>query len=127
MAGKHEIVAGLYNLSYGAIPARDSLRILDAKPGKAYRLKSVPQKLRISRFGGLIKHVSPVKLRADGLVLRLADRHFAMNDGAEKYICCGETLQAGVNLSMQYSGTGYSKDLRILGDFGSSLYVAEET
>ena len=127
MAGKHEIIAGIYNLSYGAIPARDSLRILDAKPGRTYRLKSVAQKLRISRFGGLIKHVSPVKLRADGLVLRFADRHFAMNDGEEQYACCGETLRAGVNLTMQYSGTGYSKDLRILGDFGSSLYLAEET
>ena len=127
MAGKREIIAGIYNLSYGAIPARDSLRILDAKPGRTYRLKSVAQKLRISRFGGLIKHVSPVKLRADGLVLRFADRHFAMNDGEEQYACCGETLRAGVNLAMQYSGTGYSKDLRILGDFGSSLYLAEET
>ena len=126
MEGRREIIAGVYNLSYGAIPARDTLRILSAKTGRTYRLKSVPQKLRISRFGGLIKHVSPVKLRADGFVLRLADRHFAMNDGVEEYACCGETLQAGVNLAMQYSGTGYSKDLRILSDFGSSLYVAEE-
>ena len=126
MAGKMEIVAAVYNLSYGAIPARDTLRLLSAKAGKTYRLKSVPQKLRINRFGGLIKHVSPVKLRADGAVLRFADRHFAMNDRQEEYSCCGETLRAGVNLAVQYSGTGYSKDLRILGDFGSSLYVAEE-
>ena len=126
MAGRDEILAAVYNLSYSAIPARDTLRLLDARPGKIYRLKSVPQKLRISRFGGLIKHVAPVKLRADGAVIRLADRHFAMTDGQEDYTCCGETLRSGVNLAMQYSGTGYSKDLRILGDFGSSLYVAEE-
>ena len=49
-----------------------------------------------------------------------------MPDGAEEYACCGETLQAGVNLAMQYSGTGYSPELRILGDFGSSLYIATE-
>ena len=126
MAGEGEIIAGIYNLSYGAIPARDTLRLLQAKPGKTYKMKSVPQKLRISRFGGLIKHVTPVKLRADGAVLRFADRHFAMPDGAEEYTCCGETLQAGVNLAMQYSGTGYSPDLRIAGDFGSSLYLIKE-
>jgi alpha-galactosidase len=126
MAGQGEIVAGIYNLSYQAIPARDTLRILAATPGKTYKLKSVPQKLRIGRFGGLIKHVAPVRLKADGMVVRLADRHFAMDDGQENYICYGETLRSGVNLAMQYSGTGYSPELRILGDFGSSLYVAEE-
>ena len=126
MEGEGEIIAGIYNLSYQAIPARDTLRMLGAKNGPMYRMRSVPQKLRISSFGGLIKHVSPVKLRADGAVLRFADRHFAMNDGAEKYDCCGETLRAGVHLAMQYSGTGYSKELRILSDFGSSLYLAEE-
>ena len=126
MAGEREVIAAIYNLSYHAIPARDTLRLLQAKPGKTYCFRSVPQKLRISRFGGLIKHVSPVKLRADGAIMRFADRHFSMPDGAEEYTCCGETLQAGVQLAMQYSGTGYSKDLRILSDFGSSLYVAEE-
>lgn len=126
MAGSGEIVAAIFTLSYGAIPARDTLRLLSAKPGKIYRLKAVPQKLRIGRFGGLIKHVTPVRLKADGPVLRFADRHFSMPDGAEEYSCCGETLRAGVNLAMQYSGTGYSPELRILGDWGSSLYVAEE-
>ena len=126
MAGNEEILAAIYNLSYHAIPTRDTLRILEAKPGKVYRMKSVPQKLRINRFGGLIKHVVPIHLRADGPVLRFADRHFAMTDGPEDYTCSGETLRSGVNLAMQYSGTGYSKELRITGDFGSSLYVVRE-
>ena len=126
ITGKKPIIAGIYNLRYDAIPTPDTLKILSAKKGKRYRLRSIRQYLRISRFGGLIKHVSPVKLRADGLVLRLADRHFAMTDGQEDYTCSGEALRAGIPLAMQYSGTGYSPDLRILGDWGSSLYVAEE-
>ena len=126
MAGDKEIIASIYNLSYHAIPPRDTLRILQAKPGKIYRMKSVEQKLRIGQFGNLIKHVSPIHLKADGAVVRFADRHFSMKDGAESYTCCGETLRAGVNLAMQYSGTGYSADLRILGDFGSSMYLATE-
>ena len=69
---------------------------------------------------------TPVKLKADGCVLRFADRHFAMTDGQEDYTCSGEALRSGIPLAMQYSGTGYSPDLRILGDWGSSLYVAEE-
>ena len=126
IAGDGELLAAIYNLSYHAIPARDTLRILVAKDGKRYRMTSVKQSLRISRFGGLIKHVVPVKLRADGPILRFVDRHAAMTDGKEDYACSGEALQSGVNLAMQYSGTGYDPGLRILGDFGSTLYLIEE-
>ena len=126
MAGGGHILAAIYNLSYHAIPARDTLRILRARRGRTYRMTSVRQSLRISRFGSLIKHVSPVRLRADGAVLRCVDRHFAMTDGAESYTCSGQTLRSGMNLAMQYSGTGYDPTLRILGDWGSSLYLLEE-
>ena len=127
MAGKKTIIAGMYNLRYEAIPTPDKLKILSAKKGQRYRLRSVKQHLRISRFGGLIKHVTPVKLKADGMILRLADRHFSMTDGQEDYTCSGEALRSGIPLAMQYCGTGYHPDLRILGDWGSSHYVAEET
>ena len=126
MAGEGEILAAIYNLAYHAIPARDTLRILGAKKGKRYRMTSAEQSLAIRRFGGLIKHVVPVKLKADGAVLRFADRHVAMPDGKEDYTCSGQTLRNGVNLAMQYSGTGYDPSLRILGDWGSTLYLIEE-
>lgn len=127
MADENEIIAAIYNLTYEAAPARDVLRILDATPGKRYRFKSVRQQLQIGRFGGLIKHISPVKLRTDGKIMKLADRNFSLTDGQEDYICAAETLRGGINLAMQYSGTGYNSDIRVLGDFGSSLYLIEET
>ncbi len=34
---------------------------------------------------------------------------------------------AGVHLNNQFIGTGYNKDIRMLGDFGSSLYTVEAT
>ena len=126
MAGNGKILAGLYNLSYHAIPARDTLRLLQAKSGKRYQVESVKRPVRIGQFGGLVKHVLPVKLKADGAVLRYVDRHFAMYDGKEVYICSGEALQSGIQLTMQYSGTGYSKDLRLQTDWGATMYVARE-
>ena len=126
MSGQKTVIAGLYNLHYEAVPPADRLKVLTAKPGKRYRLQSVKQELRIGQFGGLIKHVAPIKLRADGCVMRFVDRNFAMTDGQEEYTCSGEALRAGIPLAMQYSGTGYNPDLRILRDWGSSLYVAEE-
>ena len=125
-SGQGEILAAIYNLSYHAIPARDTLRLLQARDGRRYRVESVKRQVRLGQFGGLVKHVLPVKLSADGPVLRFADRHFAMQDGQEVYECSGEALQAGIGLAMQYSGTGYSKALRLQGDWGSTLYVARE-
>ena len=126
MAGDKELLAAIYNLSYHAIPARDTLRLLQAQAGKRYWMESVKHSVRIGQFGGLIKHVLPVKLKADGAVLRLADRHFALPDGHEEYHCSGEALQNGIQLAMQYSGTGYSKALHLQADWGSTLYLAEE-
>ena len=121
-----ETVAAIYNLSYHASPARDSLRILSATDGKYYKMSTVKQHLRIGRFGSLIKHISPINLRSDGAVMRFVDRHFSMVDGMETYECSGEALASGVNLAMQYIGTGYDPGLRILGDFGSTLYTVKE-
>ena len=121
-----EGVVGIYNLSYHASPARDNLRVLFAKGGKRYRFTTVQQHLRIGRFGGLIKHISPIALRSEGAIMRFVDRHFSMVDGVECYECSAEALKSGVNLAMQYSGTGYDSRLRILGDFGSTLYTVKE-
>ena len=49
-----------------------------------------------------------------------------MVDGMEHYTVSGEALESGIPLAMQYSGTGYNKDIRVLGDGGSTLYVLTE-
>lgn len=126
VAGEGEILAAIFNRVYRAVPPRDSLRILCAREDGCYRVESVEQKLRIGNFGGLIKHVSPVRIKADGALLRYVDRHFSMTDGKEQYECSGQLLRAGIQLAMQYSGTGYAPTLRILGDWGSSMYLIKE-
>ena len=121
-----EMIAAIYNLSYHTSPARDTLRILRAKDGKRYEMSTVKQYLRIGRFGGLVKHISPVNIRSDGAIMRFVDRNFSMVDGREDYICSGEALRSGIPLAMQYSGTGYNPNLRILGDGGSTAYYVKE-
>jgi alpha-galactosidase len=121
-----EVVAAIYNLDYHTSPARDTLRVLNTKSGATYTLKTVEQRLKISRFGSLIKHVFPVTLKADGAILRFVNRYFSMKDGEESYTVSGAGLQSGIPLSMQYSGTGYHPSLRILGDFGSTLYLIQK-
>ena len=119
-------LAAIYNLSYHASPERDTMRILSAEAGKRYEVNSVKQYLRIGRFGSLIKHIAPISVKSEGAIMRFVDRNFAMVDGRESYVSSGEALQSGISLAMQYSGTGYNPNIRILGDCGSSLYEIRE-
>ncbi len=126
ITGEGEIIAAIYNLTYHTSPGRDVLRILSAQSGKGYTMKTVRSKLRIGRFGSLIKHISPVAIRSDGALMRFVDRHFALIDGEESYTCSGEALQSGIPLAMQYSGTGYNPTIRVTGDCGSTMYTVTE-
>ena len=124
---ENECVAGIYNLSYHTSPARDTLRVLNLAENETYTVKTVEQRLKIARFGSLIKHVFPVSLKADGAILRFANRHFSMKDGVESYTVSGKGIAGGIPLAMQYSGTGYHPSLRLQGDWGSTLYLLEKT
>lgn len=124
--GDEEIIAGLYQTHAPACPSRDVLRVPCASDIPHCSVDTVKQRLRIKRFGSLIKHISPIPLRSDGAILRTIDRHIEMDDGAEHYECSGAALAGGINLAMQYSGTGYHESLRIYGDFGSNLYLIRE-
>ena len=118
--------AGIYQKYKEASPGRDRLDVPYLEPDKIFTVESRAQYHRISRFGGLLKHILPIHLKADGFILRTANKHFAMKDGCESYTASGAMLAEGINLAMQYEGSGYTPELRILGDFGSNLYLIKE-
>jgi alpha-galactosidase len=126
VTGEDEIFVGFFQSHASACPARDVLRVPGLDPNKEYTVTTVKQYLRIGRFGSLIKHLVPFSVNADGFLVRTVERHFEMTDGREEYICRGDALAEGINLAMQYEGTGYADTLRILGDFGSNIYHIKE-
>ena len=109
-----------------AAPGYETLTLRDLEEDKLYRFSTFAQKLRIGQFGSLIKHVAPVDLDPNGLVLRTADRLITMPDGNQKFTASGAALMAGVRLLPQFRGTGYDQNQRTLTDFGSDLYIIEE-
>ena len=121
-----ETMAAIYQKYKPACPGRDRLDVPGLSPEKLYTVESRDQHLKIRRFGGLIKHITPIYLKPDGFILRTVDKYFAMKDGKENYTASGAALSEGINLAMQYEGSGYDPNLRILGDFGSSLYIIKE-
>ena len=123
--GKEHVV-GCFQKLCTASEGYDMLSVHGLEPSARYHLVCKRQSLFVKRLGGLIKHVMPVELDPDGLVLRTANKLFTMPDGAEDFAASGAALMSGVGLNNQFLGTGYNERLHMLGDFGSALYTIKK-
>ena len=122
-----EAISGFFQTLAGASEGFDRLRIPGLIPESKYRVKTKAQRLFIKRFGGLVKHIMPVTLNPDGVILRTANRHYGLDDCVEEYTLTGALLKDnGILLNNQFVGSYINEHVRILGDFGSSLYVTRE-
>ncbi|MFZ2539936.1 MAG: alpha-galactosidase [Oscillospiraceae bacterium] len=117
-------VTGFFQTLATAAESGDKLIVTGLLEGR-YTVRTRPQHLYLERFGGLMKHILPVELNPDGIVLRVANRHYSLIDCVEEYECSTEALGAGIPLCPQFIGTGYNKNVRMLGDFGSNIYITE--
>jgi alpha-galactosidase len=119
-------LAATFRKLMAAAPGYETLRLKNLEKEKCYHFSTFAQKLRIGQFGSLIKHVAPVDLDPNGMILRTADRLITLPDGAQELTASGAALMAGVRLLPLFRGTGYDKNQRTLTDFGSDLYIIEE-
>ena len=126
VSGKGVHLAGLFHRLIPAAPGYELLRLKGLEEETRYRLESRPQTVRVGQFGSLVKHIAPVPLNPNGIVLRTADRHYALPDGQMCFTASGAALCSGVMLNARFSGTGYDKDIRVQGDFGSNVYVVKQ-
>ena len=67
-----------------------------------------------------------MEIDPNGLLLRAADRRVELPDGQENLTATGAALMSGILLIPMFRGTGYDKNQRTYGDFGSNVYVIEE-
>ena len=108
-----------------AAPGYEQLRVPGLTAQRPYRVRSLEQTLRVGQFGALVKHVAPVNLDPNGVVLRTVDHHYTMPDGVQTCIASGAALESGIMLLPLFRGTGYDKNQRTQLDFGSNLYLIE--
>ena len=116
-------VAGNFQVLASAAPENDILPLAGLDPAAKYKVRTVPRGLPVKGFGALINHILPFRLHPDSWILRMADRYYRMPDCVEEYEADGKTLHQGIRLTNQFMGTGYNNDVRMLGDFGSQLYL----
>lgn len=122
----HATLAGIFHGCRPASPGYDYLRLKALDKGKRYHFRSRPQVLRVGQFGDLVKHVSPVNLNPNGMILRTADKFLTMPDGVHEGTASGAALMSGIPMLPAFRGTGYDTNQRTQLDFGSNLYIIEE-
>lgn len=119
-------VTGLFQTVSTAAEGFDRLRFAGLDACAKYRVQTKPQRLPVKRFGGLVKHLLPVTLDPEGFILRTANKFISLHDAVERYDAYGSVLMDGIQLNNQFIGFYYNDKTRLLGDFGSSLYVVEK-
>ena len=118
-------LAGVFHTLVHAAPGYEQLRVSGLEPEGVYHVTALSQAIRVGQFGGLLKHVAPVSINPNGPLLRIADSCFTLKDGAEDVTASGSALASGILLKPLFRGTGYDKDQRTQGDFGSDIYIIE--
>jgi len=118
-------VLGNFQILQKPSPGFDILHFKGLKPEERYHVETVKATMDIDSFGELLKHVTPMKLKPGGLILRNARKFYRLPHNVETYEACGDLLSSGLRVNQQFMGTGYSKETRMLGDFGSQLMTAE--
>ena len=119
-------LAGVFHGLVHAAPGYEQLKVPGLKKDAVYTVTSLAQAIRVGQFGNLLKHVAPVNIDPNGQLLRLADRHFTLQNGVESLKVSGGALMSGILLKPLFRGTGYDQNQRTQGDFGSDVYVIEE-
>ena len=117
-------VAGFFQTLVSPAETDDRLRVTGLNAGE-YVVRTRPQRLHVGRFGSLINHISPVTLDPEGYIMRQINRYYSLADCVEEYRASAAALSVGIPLNNQFAGTGYNENVRMLGDFGSNLYIVE--
>lgn len=117
-------IAGFFQKGASAAHAGDVLPLTGLDKNALYRVETREQPLFVRSFGALVNHLSPqLHLRPNGFLLSLLDRFYTLSDAVESYRAYGDTLMRGVKLSSPFLGTNYNANTRLLGDYGSNLYL----
>ncbi len=106
-----------------ANPPADILCIPIADPDLTYAVTPRKERIDLKAFGSLVNTISPIRLKNDGTLQRLVSETVRLDNELEYYIVPGDILAYhGIHLNQQFGGTGYDKETRVIGDFGSRIY-----
>ncbi len=124
---ENTVIVGNFQQGIHAAPNNDVLYAKNIDATQKYKVCSKPQRIAIKTFGGLMKHVFPINLHSNGFILRTINKFYSLKDAKEEYTASGAQIMSGIRLNQQFNGTYYNDKIRLLGDYGSTLYIIEKT
>jgi len=105
-------------------PGSDKLRIEAVDLNAVYEVFPRQQRIDLKMFGNLLNQVSPLPITEGGIAQDTISKAVTLDSEVEHYRVTGEQVAwAGIKLNQQFGGTGYDAMTRVLGDFGSRIYI----
>ena len=105
----------------------DNLKFMGLDPDKMYHVYNLPIPLDVRTFGSMINTMAPVHVKPGSLTESAVAKFVKLKSEVLDETVSGSVLMnAGLNLPPAFSGTGYNDKTRVMTDFSSRLYIAEE-
>ncbi len=123
-ADKSELLVLFAQKLNPANPGGDILKVNAVDLNATYEVFPRQQKIDIKMFGDLLNMVSPVHITEGGIAQETISKALSFDSEVEHYRLSGEQIAyGGIKLNQQFGGTGYDAMTRVLGDFGSRIYL----
>lgn len=123
---KKECALGFFQGLLHPSPKEDIVYVKGMKEG-TYVFRNRLEKHNIKKFGGLINYVSPIRIKVGGRIHNFISRVYKIKGEQEVYRVNAEMLEkSGIRLFSQFAGTGFGSKVRVLGDFGSRIYLLDK-
>ncbi|MDP3131027.1 MAG: alpha-galactosidase, partial [Bacillota bacterium] len=118
-----EALVGLYQLLAKPNGVAEKIPVAGLKADSAYKIVKRPQSVNLRTFGDLARHALPIKVPAKGLIFHLLADHYMMETEKDEIAVKGDVLtRHGFVPKQRYIGSGYTAEIRLMGDFGSRVY-----
>ncbi|MEG1175121.1 MAG: alpha-galactosidase [Ruthenibacterium sp.] len=123
---KKEAMLGEYLHLLVPNTSKPPLRFKALDPDALYTVTARAQSVNIRAFGGLLNFVLPFKVNPDGVLVQKASELYGMPCEKECYTVYGDLLMgAGLKQKQAFTGTGYTKDVRLMPDFSARIYFLQ--
>ncbi|MDD3864846.1 MAG: alpha-galactosidase [Candidatus Izemoplasmatales bacterium] len=124
---KDEAVVGVYQLMARPNGGLQKIKVTALDEHYTYRIVNRKQYANLRMFGDLIKHALPIRINANGILFNILANNYLMKQESDDIIIYGEVLNHnGFIPKQRFIGSGYTENVRLMGDFGSRVYYIKQ-
>jgi alpha-galactosidase len=121
---KKSSVVGHFNILQKSNAPEAFLDAKDLIDDQKYDASVVTVDHNIHEFGGLVNMLTPFHLNPNGWLVNVLSKHITIPGEKDKYVVYGSALNnRAVILNPEWSSSGLNDYVRVLGDFGSRIYL----